>query len=463
MNGRIRPLALALACTACILTAVGTAGAGSPSQATLVLDLNECIRTALQAAPELGEAEADIRLTSSKLKEAQSYRYPQIEVLSLFGPAPSARRSDIEPTVKTDIAFSVKNLTWFTSADLLVTQPLWTFGKISENMKAATHGIEVDKAKKQQKANEVTLEVKKYYYGVLLARELQNVLSELQQYMRQGKEKIQQLIDNESPAGDEMDLFKIDAYSGEINNYMEAALKGERLALAALKARLGLNGTLDVTVADTQLLMESRTIPDLTGSVEQARLQRPEFKQLSEGLRARTALVDAAKANYYPDLFLAGMLSWAYANDRDRIKNPYLSDRFQHTYGGVALGLKWHLDFGITGAKVAAEQAQLNRLESTKAYADTFIPLQIQKAWLEMKEAEKVVESSFIAYRSAKKWGAAALANFDFGIGNPRDIFDAVAVYGKMKAAHYQAIYDYNIAKANLEYAVGSLPPAAAP
>ena len=236
---------------------------------------------------------------------------------------------------------------------------------------------------------------------------------------------------------------------------MEEALKGERLATAALKARLGLADNVDVTVATERLELPKDAIPELNGVIERARLQRPEFKQLAEGMAARTALVEAAKANYYPDVFLAGMVSWAYADNRDRIKNPYISDTFQHTYGGVALGLKWHLDFGITAAKVAAEQAQLNRLSSTKSYADSYIPLQTQKAWLEMQEAKKNVTITQNAFQSAKKWGAAALANFDFGIGNPRDVFDAVGVYGKMKAAYYQSIFDYNMAKANLEYAMG--------
>lgn len=448
---------LVIVFSACLLSAL-PASAGSPARTTMVLDLQGCISAALQSAPELGEAQADIQLTSSKLEQAKAHRYPQIEVMSLFGPAPSARREDIAPVVKTDKAFSVRELTWFASTDLLVTQPLWTFGKISENMKAARHGIEVDKAKKQQKANEIALEVKKYYYGYLLAKEIQNVLSELQLYMTQGKQKVKELIAQESPAGDEMDLFKLDAYSGEVNNFMEAALKGERLALAALKARLGLGEHVDVIPADTQLTIESRVMPDQSATVAKARQLRPEFRQLSEGLQARTALVEAAKAGYYPDIFLAGMLSWAYADDRERIKNPYFSDRFQHTYGGLALGLKWHLDFGITASKVAGEQAQLNRLESTRNYAEAFIPVQVQKALLEMKEAENVVSSSFIAYRSAKKWGAAALANFDFGIGNPRDIYEAVGVYGKMKAAHYQAIHDFNMARANLEYAIGEYP-----
>ncbi len=444
-----------------VLVLLGTAPfalAGSPGKTTLVLDLDECIRTALQAAPEIGEAQADLAYTASKLEEAKSYRYPQLDVMTLFGPTQSARQEDITPRVNTNKPFSIRDLTWFTSTDLLVTQPVWTFGKISENMKAATHGMEVDKARKQQKGNEVVLEVKKYYYGVLLARELQTVLAELQNYMKQGKQKVQEMIDNESASGDPMDIYKLDAYSGAINKYMEEALKGEKLALAALKARLGLADNVDVTVSAERLVMPDAQQPVLADVIEKARLQRPEFKQLAEGMAARSALVEAAKANYYPDIFLAGMFSWAYADDRDRIKNPYISDTFQHTYGGVALGLKWKLDFGITGAKVSGEQAQLNRLSSTKLYADNYIPLQVKKAWLEMQEAYKNVGITHKAYQSAKKWGAAALANFDFGIGNARDVFNAVEVYGKMKAAHYQAIYDYILAKANLDYAIGENP-----
>lgn len=432
--------------------------AGSPTKTLLVLELDECISTALKAAPEIGEAQADLELTLSKQQQAQAHRYPQVDVMALVGPAPGAKREDIHPYVNTDVAFSMKDLTWFTSVDLLVTQPLWTFGKISENMKAASHGIEVDKAKKQQKANEVALEVKKYYYGVLYAREMKGVLSELQEYMTTGKQKVRDLIEHDIPSGDEMDLYKIDAYAGAVNKYMEEALKGERLALAALKARMGLADNVEVEVATERLTMDNEPVEDIDAFIERARLQRPEFKQLQEGLAARSALVDAAKAYYYPDIFLAGVLSWAYADKRDRIDNPYITDRFQHAYGGIALGLKWHLDFGITGSKVSAEQAQLNRLQSTSSYAKAYIPLQVRKAWLEMKEAEKVVTITKDAFSSAKKWGAAALANFDFGIGNPKDVFDAVEVYGKMKADHYQAIYNYKIAKANLEYAVGEQP-----
>lgn len=429
--------------------------AGSPGQTTLVLDLETCINAALKAAPEIGEARADQELTASKLQEAKSHRYPQVDVMALFGPAPGAKRSDISPAVRTDKSFSMRDLTWFTSADLMVIQPIYTFGKISDSMKAANHGIEVDKARIQQKGNEVTLEVKKYYYGVLLAREMQAVLDELLQYLQQGKQKMQYLIDNGADSGDPMDLYKLDAYSGEVHHFMQEAEKGEKLATAALKARLGLGDHVNIEVPEERLQPPTDTLPEVTVIIDKARNQRPEFKQLDEGIKARKALINAAKAYYYPDIFVAGMASWAYSDGRDKINNPYINDSFRHAYAGAALGVKWHLDFGITSAKISAEQAQLNRLYSTKSYADSYIPLQTEKAWLEMQEAKHNISTSRQSFQSAKKWAAAALANFDFGIGDARDIYDAVAVYGKMKAAYYQAIYDFKIAQAELDYATG--------
>lgn len=444
-----------LIATALFVGTVGQTEAGSPGQTTLLLDLQGCIDTALKAAPELGEAEADLELTASKLAEAKAHRYPQLDAMALFGPAPGAKRSDINPLVNTDKKFSIKDLTWFANANLMVTQPLYTFGKISESMKAATHGIEVDRSRKQQKGNEVALEVKKYYYGLLFAREMLGVLDELDQYMQQGKRQVQALIDKGADSGDPMDLYKIDAYSGAIHKFRQEAIKGERLATAALKARLGLGDNVNISVHEERLEPPVDSIPDTGSSIEKARQQRPEFKQLAEGIAARTALVEAAKGYYYPDIFLAGMASWSYSDGRERVKNPYLNDPFNHSYAAIALGVRWHLDFGITSAKVAAERAQLNRLTSTKNYAESYIPLQTEKALLEMQEAKNNIENSRTAFMSARKWAAAALANFDFGVGDPRDIFDAVEVYGKMKGAYYQAIYDFRIAQANLDYATG--------
>jgi outer membrane protein TolC len=168
--------------------------------------------------------------------------------------------------------------------------------------------------------------------------------------------------------------------------------------------------------------------------------------------------VEAARANYYPDIFLGGLFSWAYAEDRDRIRNPYITDQFNHVNGGVALGARWKLDFGITGAKVSAERAQLNRLLSTKEYADANIPLQIKKYYLELTEAENSATATKTAYTNSKKWAVTALANFDFGVGPAKEIFEALQAYARMRAAYFQSLYNYRMAWANLDYATGEQP-----
>jgi len=421
------------------------------SDKKLVLSLEECIRMALKTPPELGESQADIELSSSKLNEAKSYRYPQLEVTSLFGPALGARKEDLFATDKSSLRLN--NMTWFTSADATLIQPLYTFGKISENMKAATYGIEVDRHRKVQRSNEIVVKVREYYYGLLFAREMKELILEVQDTLTKARQKAQNLLDQESNNIDEMDLFKLDAFTGEVLKYLEEAQKGENLALSALKTRLGLSQNTNLQITTGRLTLPNADVPNLDFFINKAREKRPEFHQIEAGLKARSALVEAAKANYYPDIFIGGMVSWAYTDNRDRINNPYIDDKFNHINGGVALGARWKLDFGITGAKVSGEQAQYNRLVSTKEFADQNIPLQVKKFYLELREAENTAEASKISYTNAKKWAVTALANFDFGIGPSRDIFEALQSYARMRAAYFQSIYNYHIALANLNYA----------
>ena len=433
----------------------GQVSAAEPGEGKLVLDLRESVRRALETAPELGEAEADIEQTASKLAEAKAYRYPQLEIFSLVGPVPQARGNQV---YSPDSINQTERWTWFGRGDATLIQPLYTFGKIAESMKAAGHGIEVDRAKKDQKRDEIAVKVKEYYFGLLLAREVKEVLLEVREDLVKAREKAAKLLEQGSTNVEDMDIYKLDTFDGEVGKYLEEAEKGESLALAALRTRIGLPADAPLEIADQRLAPDTRPVPGLDVHLEISRVRRPEYRQIREGLQAREALVEAAKAAWYPDIFLAGYLSAAYAEKRDRVANPWIQDQFNHLWGGVALGLKWKLDFGITGAKVASERAQYDRLIHTKTFAETNIPLQIRKFHLDLQEAEKSIVATRKAYSNAKKWAVAAIANFDFGIGPAKEIFDALQEYAKMRAAYFQAIYNFNMAQANLAYATGEAP-----
>ena len=429
--------------------------AGPPQQAKLVVTVEEAISRALAQAPELGESQADIDLADSKLKEAGAYRFPRIEFLSLLGPAPQANKMDCN---RADSGYGLSHLTWFVSGDVLITQPLYTFGKISESMKAAGFGIEVDRARKEQRRNEIAQKVREYYYGLLLARQMRGLVQEVQGYLDTARTSARKLLDQGSPNADEMDLYKLDAFTGEAAKFLNEANRGEQLALAALRVRLGLPPTAELDIADEQLTLDDSGIKELSVYLADAENRRPEYRQIREGLKARAALVEAAQADYYPDIFLGAFYSAAYSQDRDKISNPYVTDTFRHNWGGVALGVKWRLDFGITGAKVAAEQARYERLLKTREFAAANIPLQVRKYQLELVEAQKSAESMKTAWTNARKWTVAAVANFDFGVGPARDIFEGLQNYARMKGEYFQNLYNFRIAEANLMLATGQSP-----
>jgi outer membrane protein len=438
----------------CLGSGFSLAADGPPVK--LVVGVDEAISRAVALAPELGESQADIQLAESKLKEAGAYRFPRIEFISLMGPAPQAHKQDFGTA---DTGYGVSHLTWFVSGDLLLTQPLYTFGKISENMKAAGFGIEVDRARKEQRRNEIAQKVREYYYGLLLAREMKGLVEEVQGHLDSARKSARRLLEQGSANVDETDLYKLDAFSGEAEKFLNEANRGEQLALAALRARLGLSPTADLDISDEHLTMDDAGIRDLSRNLADAELRRPEYRQIREGLKARSALVEAAQATFYPDIFLGAFYSAAYSPGRDKINNPYVVDTlFRHNWGGVALGVKWHLDFGITEAKVAAEQAQYDRLLKTSEYAAANIPLQVRKYQMELMEAKQSAESMKTAWTNARKWTVAGVANFDFGIGPARDIFEGLQNYARMKGEYYQALYNFRVAQANLLLATGQDP-----
>jgi outer membrane protein TolC len=189
--------------------------------------------------------------------------------------------------------------------------------------------------------------------------------------------------------------------------------------------------------------------------MNRARQLRPEFIQLREGLKAKKALVNAEKSNYYPMFFIGAKASIADASNRDKLHNPFVFDEFSHSYGAVFLGLKWGIDFGITEGKVREAEAEYKKLLEKKRFADEGIPFQVRKVYYEINEAEKTTVATESAYRNAKKWLVAAVANFDMGVGEAEEIADAIEMYAMTRVDNLMSVYNEKMSHANLYYVTG--------
>ena len=113
------------------------------------------------------------------------------------------------------------------------------------------------------------------------------------------------------------------------------------------------------------------------------------------------------------------------------------------------------MDFGITKGRVHEAEAEYYKLNEKKRFADEAIPFQVRKVYLDFDEARKNIIETEKAYTNAKKWLVSAVANYDIGIGEAREVTDAATAYALTKAGHLRSLYNHRLSYANLLYATG--------
>lgn len=447
---RRRPLFLFWGLAALAITLFLPSGAASEEQ--LILSLDQAIQRALKFSPEIRETQYDIEIFQSKKEQADAALWPQIELLGMGGPSNRARGNQVySPDKQTDLHIDGV----FGRADVNLIQPLYTFGKISSLRRAAHHGINYAEAKVDQKKGDIILRTKELYYGLLLAKTVRNHILELKDMLGGTERTLQEKLDAGTSGVDEVDLFKMRAYLGQVDKYLHETEKGIALAQDALKATLGYEWGVNLEPAEKRLVFEDLPLEPLEAYIAKARGLRPEFAQAREGLLSKKELVNSAYADLFPQLFLAGFYSWAAASNRSWVKNPFVYDPLYHQWGGVVIGVRLGINFGITSGRVNEARAEYRKVQALKDQAEMGVPVQVSKAYQELAEARKNVKSLEGAYQNARKWMVAASANYDLGIGEAKDLADAVVAYGTMKADYYRSIYNEKMGWANLTQATG--------
>jgi outer membrane protein TolC len=448
----MRRIGLVVGACGAALVVTGPAGAQAPPRAPLVLTLADAVARAVAASAEIRQVQQGVAAAEAKKDQADAGRFPQLTFTSVVGPSARARGTVVgspdnvnEPTVDHV----------FTRQDLRLVQPLYTFGKLSNLREAAAQGVQVERARVDEKRADVVLRVKEAYFGLLLARELGGLLADIQDQLGKALAKVERQLAAGAPGADEVDLYKLRTFAGELRKNLGEVERGRELALSGLRTLLDLPADQAIEPAAKGLEPDPRAPGPEAGEVAEALRRRPEMAQVAAGLRATEALVEAERSHYYPQVFAAVEGALARAGNRTFQRNPFVHDPVNTHYAVPVVGLKLDLDFGITAAKVRAAMAEHRKLQETKVVAERGIPFQVRKALLEAAEARRSIAATDEAYTNAKKWLVAAVANFDLGVGEAKDVADAMVAFARLRADNYRAIYNFNLALANLDHATG--------
>lgn len=422
-----------------------------------VLTLERLLELAVARSPEIEISRSEVNVARSDLKQVESAFYPQFDTFVVTGPAADAdepqvvngRIIDPSPDGIFDIGI-------FGRLDFTLVQPLYTFGKLSNRKEAAVRGVKAKQIAIEQKQAEVVLRVKQLYYGMVLANQGVAAADEAEEYFKEVRDRVGGLLKFGSSNVDESDLYMIDAYNAQAKSFRAEAQKGYRVAYFGLKSLIGMPAEEDFAIPQDSLPTEKKNLEAQGRYIEKALQHRPEIRQLKHGIDAQRYMVEATRADLYPTFFLTVLGSFAGAPGRDKFDSAYFTDEFNHAYAGAVAGLTWHLDFGIQQANVAKQRAEYSKLLNTKASAEQNIPIQVANIYQEVIQYQKSMEAYGEAASASRKWVVVAFTNFDMGIGTAKRILEAIEKYGQNRGSYLEALYKYNLALAELEYAIGT-------
>lgn len=426
--------------------------------------LSEALRRAEAAHPDLGPQRARVDLARARLRRARAGAFPRGEIRTVFGVRngadvgsvpdglPDALAPLFSPDSQNDL---VDDLGPFVRNTVRIDQPLYTFGKIRRGKEAAAAGIDAERQELRRRESEIRLETARTFFGYQLAAELTETFAEVADNFGEAAAQAEARLDSGDGGVTQADLLKLRVARAGLDRRVLELRRRRKEALWAFRRALGRD--LDAPVAPAEDRIRPVQVRDLAGveSLTAVAQSSAALDAAEAGLRAREGAVAVAKSQLWPDVFLSVRFEANWAESRADIDNPFLWDEDNLIRGGPFFGLRWKLDVATQLADIQAAEARAAEQAARLERARTGLPLEVRRAFARYEEAE----ASLSVARTARKTGRAlsftTAANFRLGIGEGREILEAYGLYARTLGEYYRAIFDFNMAVAELSEAVG--------
>ncbi len=421
-------------------------------QAQEKLSLEQAIQLALEHDPRIDEKEAFVRKARGLLQEAEGsegFRYSVDSFLAIangveggfYEGGESSCSGDCQP--RDDLYDLNSGLSVWGGMTFSIVKPLATFGRLESYQEAAQHNIVIKQQDVTLQKDEIGLQVVKAYYGYLTARDSRLLLEDTRKRLSGALDLVVGWLDEGSGNASQSDKFALQSGLGLIDNFLAESRGLELIAMAGLKLLTGREEEL-IELADRRLLPVELPVESLDEWIELAQLNRVEFKQVSAGLTARRALVEATRAEEKPIVFAGVAGSLAYSPDRDRLDNPHVYDPFNHAALSPLIGMRWQWEQGAQPARVAQAQADLDALVHKASFARLGIPFQVREQYYSMQAKHQAISSMRDSSKAARRWMIASYSDFEAGLEEADDIINALQVYVLSYAEYLRAVNDFN-------------------
>ena len=408
------------------------------------LTLDQVIDKAV-SGPRVQMAEGDRESAAARVDEADAARYPRIKA-TLFGTI-SPKIECLDPECRTTAPknFEFRFSGLYGSAQLDLTQPLYTFGKISHARTAARAGLDAQQSLADEAAGDQASDAARAYWGLKVARELGGMLDD-------GIEEIGKATgDFDQKKVAIQDRQRVAVLLAEAKAQRAEAAQAEAQALAGVRA---VTNTPDAEIDDAELAPVEMTVPEAE-SLAAAADRRPQRVAAKSGARAADELAAFEHAQYFPDIALIGSAVISHAQGVDDPPSAFAYDPYRRTGAGLVLGAQWTLEPWNVSARTGRARAEAHKMHAQADLAAIGARYDAETARSEAQAAHDKVAATADGEKAARTWLAAILQNEAVGTGEAKDLADAYVAWFQMRARWATSVLQWNVAVVRLARATG--------
>ena len=203
------------------------AAAAAPSTAI------QCAARAVASSPQVEEAATRVDEWRARLAQVESVYYPKLSGIAFVAPMFTVEGNAQQPDVERRWGLS----DWgpYTRLQLLLAQPLYTFGRAEAGADAAARRVAVERAQVALVEANVALEVRRLYHLHLYARSMLPALQQADDLLEGALARARELYAGGSGEVTQVDLMRLEVGQTQVRRYRRQAQGGARLALAALR------------------------------------------------------------------------------------------------------------------------------------------------------------------------------------------------------------------------------------
>ncbi len=422
--------------------------ATQPESGATAVSLEGLLKSTLSQNGMIQEAVQDIEIARSQIELARAALFPKASVTILTGPMFEQRGNTTTSTS------NIRKWGPFIQGGIQVVEPLYSFGMIPSYQKAAEGQWEAKTELAKAKRNDLTLMTKEFYYGYLMARDLEVLIDDLSTVLEDAIKSTEAPSVSKKSTGTikPHDLYRLKTASSDLKQKKLLAQSGKKTAEKALNWISGSSYPDFESLNSGPEVFEKKTLEQYLAL---SKINRPEFKALSAGIKARTALKEAKEAQDYPVIFLGGVLTKAWSPVADKQQSIFANDPFNGFLGGIGIGAKFDLEFARHSAEAHEQEAEMMKLKATESYAIPGIELQVKKAFLELDQASQGLVIAEARKKLGKKWFLSNAMGWSIGITPAKDLMESLEGNGLSRKNYIETVYSLNMALARLSQAVG--------